>query len=157
MKRAQALQIGLPTVIVAVGLVTAAVANRSDQPVSHRAPASDKTDSTSPMASPSESPEITVNGEPVHLDSQGRAMLNTGDSHTSVQKSDDHTTVTTVGPGSSTTTTSGNGNLNISVQSTTGNTGSTTSTHSQVHQDSRSSSSNSTHTMVITHGSVTSN
>lgn len=157
MKRAQALQIGLPAVIVTVGLVTVAVANLSDQPAPNRYSVSDTANLASPKTSPSESPEITINGKSVELDGQGRATFNTGDSRTSVQKSDDYTKVTTVGPESSITTTSGNGNFNISVQSSSGNSGSTTSTHSRIHQDSSSSSSNSTHTTVITHGSVTSN
>jgi len=155
MKRAQALQIGLPAVIVAVGLVTAAVANRSSQLPTHRASTSDTTNQSSPMASPSESPEITVNGEPVQLDKQGNATLNTGGSHMTVSKSNDQTTVTTVNPGGNTTTTSGNGNLNISVQSTSDNSGSSTFTQSQIFQNSHNSSSSSTRTTVTTHGSVT--
>ncbi len=154
MKRAQALQIGLPAVIVTVGLVTVGVANRSNQPQSHRAPTSDTTNQSGPIASPSESPEITVNGEPVNLDAQGNATLNSGGGRTTVRKSNDRTTVTTVHPGGSTTTTNGNGNLNISVQSTSDNSGSTTFTQSEVFQDSNVSSSSSTSTTVNSNGAV---
>ncbi len=143
MKRAQALRIGLPAVIATVGLVTAAVANRSSLEPTPGTSTSDSATNASPMASPSEAPVITVNGEPVKLDQQGKATLNSGGSRTTVQKSDDHTTVTT----------SGNGDVNVSVESNSTNSGSSSFSQSQVIQNSSSTGSNYSSSTVVSNGS----
>ena len=158
MTRAQALKIGLPSVLVTVGLATAAVADRSSHPPDSRASTATTTASASPAASPTESPTVTINGDAVELDKQGQATVSTGDNRTTIRKSNGQTTVTTVGPGSTnTTTTSNDGNLNVSVKSDSNN-DSTNYSHSQVRINSHSSSSNSSSdkSTTITHGTTTS-